>query len=47
MRFELLDRLGLTPLPPLTELLELARTAAALDPSHVLLNAEGSAYDQG
>ncbi|MEU3300830.1 hypothetical protein ABZ729_13520 [Streptomyces sp. NPDC006678] len=47
MRAEILDRLGLAPLPPLTWLLERARAAAALDPGHMLLNEEGNAYRQG
>ncbi|MFI8849858.1 hypothetical protein [Streptomyces sp. 891-h] len=46
MRAELLERLGLAPLPPLTWLLERARAAAALDPAYVLLNEEGHAYRQ-
>ncbi|MEU6843889.1 hypothetical protein ABZ930_18620 [Streptomyces sp. NPDC046716] len=44
-RAEFLDRLGLVP-PPLTDLLVLAREAAALDSSHVLLNEHGDAYRQ-
>ncbi|MBL1099280.1 hypothetical protein [Streptomyces coffeae] len=47
MRAELLDRLDLAPLPPLTWLLERARAAEALDPGHVLINEEGNAYQQG
>ncbi|MET7933323.1 hypothetical protein [Streptomyces sp. NPDC005322] len=47
MRAELLQRLGLAPLPPLTRLLERGRAAVALDPDHVLLNEEGDAYQQG
>ncbi|WP_394436968.1 hypothetical protein [Streptomyces sp. SGAir0957] len=45
-RAELLDRLGL-PVGPLTELLPRARAAEALDPSYVLLNEYGDAYEQG
>ncbi|MFD6274836.1 hypothetical protein ACFWFI_04555 [Streptomyces sp. NPDC060209] len=44
-RAEFLERLGLTP-PPLTELLDRAREAAALEPSYVLLNEHGDAYQQ-
>ncbi|MYW70169.1 hypothetical protein GTY65_39870 [Streptomyces sp. SID8379] len=44
-RAEFLERLGLS-LPPLTELLVQARKAAALDPSYVLLNMQGDAYQQ-
>ncbi|WP_369202228.1 hypothetical protein [Streptomyces sp. PU-14G] len=46
MRAELLDRLGLAPLPSLVWLLERARAAAALDATHVLINEEGLAYQQ-
>ncbi|MEU1710909.1 hypothetical protein ABZ478_37395 [Streptomyces sp. NPDC005706] len=45
-RAAFLDRLGLTP-PPVTELFDLARQAAALEPSYVLLNTDGHAYRQG
>ncbi|MFE6159252.1 hypothetical protein ACFQ7F_10100 [Streptomyces sp. NPDC056486] len=44
-RAEFLDRLGLTP-PPLTELLDRAREATALEPSYILLNEHGYAYQQ-
>ncbi|WP_030796490.1 hypothetical protein [Streptomyces sp. NRRL S-337] len=46
MRAELLERLGLAPLPPLTELLERARAAAALDSEYVLINEQGNTYRQ-
>ena len=47
MRAELLRRLGLAPLPPLTRLLERERAAQDLKPHYVLINEEGHAYRQG
>ncbi|WP_063734505.1 hypothetical protein [Streptomyces sp. RTd22] len=47
MRVELLERLGLAPLPPLTELLERERALEALEPQHALVNEDGNVYRQG
>ncbi|MEU8825999.1 hypothetical protein [Streptomyces sp. NPDC048636] len=45
-RAELVERLGLGPLPSASRLLELAREASALSPSYILLNEEGRPYDR-
>ncbi|MGR3936768.1 hypothetical protein [Streptomyces sp. BRA346] len=47
MRVELLERLGLAPLPPLTELLERERAARALEPQYALVNEDGNTYRRG
>lgn len=43
-RAELIERLGLAPLPSGARLLDMAREATALSPSYVLLDEEGTAY---
>ena len=47
MRAELLRRLGLAPLPPLTWLLERERAAEDLEPHYALINEDGNTYRQG
>jgi len=47
MRAELLERLGMAPLPPLTELLERERALEALQPQYALVNEEGMLYQGG